>query len=89
MLEFGANGCGYRRASAPIIAKALAIHRLVRHLKVEDGSGRALDPSFHVKLWPTLIFLIDGKKVKRLVRLTARFAVAQALDATDSVGPGH
>jgi thioredoxin 1 len=37
----------------------------VRHVKVEDGSGRRLGRSFGVKLWPTLVFLRDGREVAR------------------------
>jgi thioredoxin 1 len=40
----------------------------VRHIRVEDGRGRPLGRSFRVKLWPTLVFLKDGKEVARLVR---------------------
>ena len=38
------------------------------HFKIEDGPGRLLGRSFGVKLWPTLIFLDNGKEVSRLVR---------------------
>ena len=89
MLEFGTDWCGFCRASAPIIAKALAPHPAIQHFKVEDGPGRALGRSFQVKLWPTLIFLIDAKEVKRLVRPTEGVTLAQALEAIDPVGPGH
>jgi thioredoxin 1 len=37
-------------------------------VKVEDGPGQRLGRSFGVKLWPTLVFLKDGKEVTRLVR---------------------
>jgi thioredoxin 1 len=40
----------------------------VRHIKVEDASGKRLGRSFDVKLWPTLIFLQDGREVARVVR---------------------
>jgi thioredoxin 1 len=40
----------------------------LRHIKVEDASGKRLGRSFHVKLWPTLIFLVDGREVARVVR---------------------
>jgi thioredoxin 1 len=40
----------------------------VRHIKVEDGPGRPLGRSFRVKLWPTLVFLHDGKVVQQLAR---------------------
>ncbi|MDB5846139.1 MAG: thioredoxin family protein [Polaromonas sp.] len=85
LLEFGTDWCGYCLASAPIISKALAAHPAVQHLKVEDGRGRALGRSFQVKLWPTLIFLANGKEVARLVRPTDGHAVAQALAAIDPI----
>ena len=87
LLEFGTDWCGFCLASGPIIAKALAAHPAVRHLKVEDGSGRALGRSFKVKLWPTLIFLVNGKEVVRLVRPMYGEAVAQALATIDPVAP--
>jgi len=40
----------------------------LRHIKVEDASGKRLGRSFDVKLWPTLIFLDDGREVARVVR---------------------
>jgi thioredoxin 1 len=87
LLEFGTDWCGHCLASAPIIYKALAAHPAVQHLKVEDGRGRALGRSFQVKLWPTLIFLANGKEVARLVRPTDGHAVAQALAAIDPIDP--
>jgi thioredoxin 1 len=70
MLEFGTDWCGYCRASAHFVAQALATHPAIVHLKVEDGPGRTLGRSFQVKLWRTLVFLIDEKEVKRLARTT-------------------
>ena len=89
LLEFGTDWCGFCLASAPIVTKAIAAHPAVRHLKVEDGRGRALGRSFQVKLWPTLIFLADGKQLARLIRPTNGDAVAQALNAIDPAGPDH
>ena len=83
LLEFGTDWCGYCLASVTVVTKALAAYPAVKHLKVEDGRGRALGRSFQVKQWPTLIFLADGKEVARLVRPTDGNAVAQALAATD------
>lgn len=68
VLEFGTPWCGFCRAAQGPIREALADRPDVRHLKVEDGSGRPLGRVFRVKLWPTLIFLRDGKEVGRLVR---------------------
>ncbi|MES2942052.1 MAG: thioredoxin family protein [Pseudomonadota bacterium] len=86
LLDFGTDWCGFCLASAPIVKKALIAHPAVRHLKVEDGSGRALGRSFKVKLWPTLIFLADGKEVARWVRPTDGNALMQAFAAID---PGN
>jgi thioredoxin 1 len=68
LLEFGTSWCGHCRAAQPLIASAFAAHPDVRHVKVEDGSGRRLGRSFGVKLWPTLVFLRDGVEVARAVR---------------------
>ncbi|WP_332672318.1 thioredoxin family protein [Aromatoleum sp.] len=84
VVEFGTAWCGYCRSAQPAIASAFAAHPDVRHLKIEDGSGRRLGRSFGVKLWPTLIFMRDGKEVSRLVRPTDRNAIAEALDGIDS-----
>ena len=68
VIEFGTPWCGYCRAAQPRLAAAFADHPDVRHIKIADGSGRALGRSFKVRLWPTLIFLRDGKEIARLVR---------------------
>jgi thioredoxin 1 len=79
VLEFGVDWCGYCRAAQPLVHGALQSHPEVRHLKVEDGSGRPLGRSFGVKRWPTLVFLDNGKEVTRLVRPNDLDAVRQAL----------
>lgn len=79
LLEFGANWCGHCQAAQPLIAEALAGHPDLAHLKVEDGPGRRLGRSFRVKLWPTLIFLVDGREVARVVRPADSAAIAEAL----------
>ncbi len=68
VLEFGTAWCGYCQAAQPCIADALADYPQISHIKVEDGPGRPLGRSFGVKLWPTLVFLKNGKEVTRLVR---------------------
>ena len=87
VVEFGTPWCGYCRAAQPLIAGAFASHPQVRHLKIEDGSGRPLGRSFAVKLWPTLIFLRDGKELARLVRPTSIDQVRQALQKIDPAAP--
>ena len=79
LLEFGTSWCGHCRRAQPLIAEALARHPGVRHIKVEDASGRRLGRSFGVQLWPTLVFLKDGKEAARLVRPQSTEAIAQAL----------
>lgn len=68
LLEFGATWCGYCKGAQSTIISELSHFPNVRHIKIEDGKGRRLGRSFHVKLWPTLIFLKDGVERKRLVR---------------------
>ena len=79
LLEFGSPTCGHCRRAQPLIAAALAAHPQVRHLKVADASGRPLGRSFGVKLWPTLVFLQQGKEIARLVRPGNEAAIGEAL----------
>ncbi|MBC7602173.1 MAG: thioredoxin family protein [Ramlibacter sp.] len=79
VLEFGTGWCGHCRAAAPHVAQALQGHEDVKHLKVEDGSGRPLGRSFDVTLWPTLVFLRDGAEVARVVRPRSTDVVREAL----------
>ncbi|MGE5641080.1 MAG: thioredoxin family protein [Clostridia bacterium] len=79
LLEFGSPWCGHCRRAQPVIEGALGRHPGVRHIKVHDASGRRLGRSFRVKLWPTLVFLRDGKELERLVRPGDPAAVAAAL----------
>jgi thioredoxin 1 len=80
LLEFGTTWCGYCRSIQDALAAALARHPEVRHIRIEDGRGRPLGRSFRVKLWPTLVFLENGREVARLVR-PAGAAIEQALAA--------
>ena len=79
VIEFGTPYCGYCRAAQPHIAKAMAGHPEVRHIKIEDGPGRRLGRSFRVKRWPTLVFLANGEEAARLVRPTDAAPIAEAL----------
>lgn len=87
VLEFGANWCGICRAAEPLITAALAGRPGLAHLKVEDGPGRPLGRSFRVKLWPTLVFLRDGREVGRLVRPTGPDELQKALALLPPVHP--
>ena len=80
LLEFGSPTCGHCRVAQPLIAAALANHPRVRHIKIADGPGRPLGRSFRVKLWPTLVFLTNGRESARLVRPDGESAIREALD---------
>lgn len=84
LIEFGSPWCGYCRAAQPLLASALAEHPRVRHIKIPDASGRRLGRSFGVKLWPTLVFLNDGKEVARLVRPADSDSIREALARIDA-----
>lgn len=84
VLDFGTSWCGVCRATRPLIAAAFAGHDGIRHLAIEDGPGRALGRSFRVKLWPTLVFLRDGREVERLVRPRDTESIRRALAAIDT-----
>lgn len=79
LVEFGANWCGHCRAVQGPLAAALGAHPDVRHIRIEDGSGRPLGRSFGVRLWPTLVFLRDGREIERLVRPADEAPIADAL----------
>lgn len=79
VIEFGTAWCGYCIAAQAPIAHAFQGHPDVHHIKVEDGKGQPLGRSFRVKLWPTLVFLRDGKEVARLVRPGDATSISRAL----------
>jgi thioredoxin 1 len=83
LVEFGSPWCGWCRRAQPLIAEALAAHPEVRHIKIADASGRRLGRSFGVKLWPTLVFLRDGKELARLVRPGEATKIGEALARID------
>src|SRR5689334_11956369 len=84
LLEFGTSWCGYCRSVQGPLGAALERHPSVQHIKVEDGPGRPLGRSFGVRLWPTLVFLRDGKEVTRLVRPIGSRVIEEALARIDT-----
>jgi thioredoxin 1 len=83
LVEFGTSWCGHCRAAQPLIAQALAAHPKVRHIKIADASGKRLGRSFGVKLWPTLVFLRDGKEVGRVARPKSVEEIEKGLGGID------
>ena len=86
VIEFGTGWCGICRAAQPLIAAEFVRHPGIPHLKVEDGPGRALGRSFKVKLWPTLVFLSDGREVARVVRPDEPSAISEAFARLHGAG---
>lgn len=83
VIEFGASWCAHCLAAQALIGSALEKYPRVRHIRVEDGPGRRLGRSFGVKLWPTLVFLQQGREVDRLVRPTEAAMIERALAGID------
>jgi len=81
LLEFGAPWCGHCIGAQSALQQVLANRPELRHVKIEDGSGRPLGRSFRVKLWPTLVLLRDGQELARRVRPTERDEIEQLLAA--------
>ena len=80
VVEFGTPWCGHCQRAQPLIEAALKDRTDIAHIKVEDGPGQRLGRSFGVKLWPTLVFLQDGKEVARLVRPQTQQALVEAME---------
>jgi thioredoxin 1 len=82
VLEFGATWCGHCQALQPQLDALLRQFPQVRYVWVEDGKGKPLGRSFRVKLWPTLVFLRDGRVVKQV----ARPAAGEVREGLDAIG---
>jgi len=79
VLEFGNDWCGHCQAAQPILAEAFDAYPDITRLKLADAREKRLGRSFGVKLWPTLVFLRDGRELARAVRPRAAREVADAL----------
>lgn len=79
VLEFGNDWCGHCTAVQPLLAEAFAGHGDIARLKLADAREKRLGRSFGVKLWPTLVFLRDGRELARVVRPRSVREVADAL----------
>ena len=65
LLEFGSPWCGHCRIAQPLLEAALSSHPEVRHVKIEDASGR--------------VVLRDGRELARVVRPREAASIARAL----------
>jgi thioredoxin 1 len=80
VLLFGVNWCGHCQAAAPFISEAFVNFPDIKVLRIEDGAGRPLGRSFKVKLWPALVFLLNGQEVDRVVRPTDSNVILDVLN---------
>jgi thioredoxin 1 len=72
LLEFGASWCGHCLALEPYVQQLRKAHPEIVYHWIEDGPGRPLGRSFRVKLWPTFVFLCNGKILQQIARPTHR-----------------
>ncbi|MBG5377737.1 thioredoxin family protein [Pseudomonas aeruginosa] len=86
LVEFGTDWCGHCQAAQPRLAEVFSDYPEVGHLKVEDGPGRRLGRSFQVKLWPTFVFLRDGRAVARVVRPGSASVLEEAFESLGGEG---
>ena len=84
VIEFGTPWCSHCQKAQPLIEQALKDQAAIAHIKVEDGPGQRLGRSFGVKLWPTLVFLKDGKEIARRVRPQVLQELIDAVLATST-----
>src|SRR5689334_7781866 len=80
VLEFGTGGCSICAAATPLIDRGFAEHPEVSRGWGEDGKGKRLGRSFRITLWPTLVFLRDGREVARVVRPHDEDALDEAFE---------
>lgn len=86
LIEFGASYCGYCQQRRPWIDALLKANPELTYFRIEDGKGNRLGRSFGVKIWPTLIFLRDGKEITREVRPDSQASIQHALDKITAQG---
>lgn len=87
LLEFGTPWCGHCQIAQPMLEQALAAQPPMRHLKIEDGKGRALGRSFGIKQWPTVVLLLDGNEIARVTRPSSVKAIAEMLAKQSATPP--
>lgn len=79
VLEFGTPWCPHCIGAQPLLEATLSARDGVRHLKIEDGSGKPLGRSYRIKLWPSVLVLRDGEELARVVRPTSKEEIERAL----------
>jgi thioredoxin 1 len=86
LVEFGASWCGICGAFSPQLQQIMADFPDVQHIRIEDGRGKRLGRSFRVKLWPTLVFMRDGRVVQQIARPSRHEARQGLVAITEHTG---
>ena len=85
IIQFGTPWCGHCQAADPAVREVLTTQPELQHIKVYDGKGKILGRKFGVKLWPTLIHLLNGQEIGRLVRPVTTVEVQRLVDLSDTI----
>ena len=88
VVEFGTGWCGFCQAAQRHIDAAFADFPGVVRIRIEDGKGRPTGRSYGIKLWPTLVFLANGRETTRVVRPTDASSVGRPLAELAAAAPG-
>ena len=75
LLEFGENWCPICQQAQPLIREALLSFTDIERKMIIDAKGKRLGRIFKVKLWPSLILLLDGECKGSLVRPSSKMQI--------------
>jgi thioredoxin 1 len=79
LVDFWATWCGPCKRQAPILAELAAEGYLIGKVDVDEEP--ALAQQYKIMSIPTMIVFKNGQEAKRIVGLSAKEALKQALDA--------